>query len=154
MSILESLSQAIIAGTREIFQTLEMGLENAPPKVVPSGSLHGQVTTLLTFREEISGNLCFKCSIPFGAFVCQKMIGCEGKEDDYALLKDAIAEVFNWISGAIKRHYAEGRKIIISTPMVYVMEEEIEVGDSDEESTCIQFFYEEEEFFVEILMNE
>lgn len=150
----ELLTQAIIDGTKEIFQSLEMVLENAPPENCSSGDLHGQVICLLTFRKDISGSFCFKCGIDFASIICQKMIGMDGLDNEYEMLKDAVAEILNWISGAVKRHYVHGQGILISTPSIFVWEQQFEAGGGDEQVDFIRFFYEEHEFTIEITVDE
>ena len=154
MSANELLTRSIIDGTREIFQHLGMELENAPPETCPSGDLHGQVICLLTFRKDISGSFCFKCSIDFGSIICRNMIGIDGLENEYEMLKDSVSEVLNWISGAVKRHYVHGQGIKIATPSIFVWEQQFEAGGGDENVDFIRFFYEDHEFTIEITVDE
>lgn len=150
MSDIAPLIQAIIDGTKEMFLSQEMPVTNDPPAAVPAGSTHGRVISLLTYQNSIGGGFCFKCSLEFAGILCNKMLGQEGV--DAEMLLDTVAEMLNWISGAIKRHYEQGRQIIISTPMVYLADEDASgEGDASDLVTCIRFHYEGHVFTFEFM---
>lgn len=146
----EKLTTAIMHGTKSIFSNFGYEIAAMGPCIVPAGSVSGQVTALLTFRERISGSFCFKCSIRFANDLCEQMIGMDGTDNDYELLKDAVAEVLNWISGDIKRAYSDGDSIKISTPSVFVMEQPLEGPETEQRSTVLYFKYLDEKFSIEI----
>lgn len=150
MSAIEPLVQAIIDATKEILLSQGLPVTNDPPAAVPAGSTHGRVISLLTYQNSIGGSFCFKCSLEFAEVLCRKMLGQEGAATE--MLLDTVAELLNWISGAIKRHYEQGRQIIISTPMVYLADEEGGgEGDAADLVTCIRFHNEGHLFTFEFM---
>jgi CheY-specific phosphatase CheX len=148
------LIEAIVGGTIEIFTSQGIPIVHVDTETRRAGATGGQVIAMLSYRSEIAGDFCFKCSLAFARLVYEKIFGGsdEPAED---VLADTMAEVLNWISGTIKKRYQDGVKIIISTPMVFVREDAAETGNEDgDDVTVISFRSTDHCLTVELMVDE
>lgn len=150
----KNLIKAVMDGTKEIFSGQGFDVTNELPVTALAGEVANQITILLSFNTDISGILCFKCSIEFGGAFCSHLFGDPGYDDEYEILQGTMSELLNWISGGIQRSYVGEPRIDISTPSVFIIEEILPVSQSNEEMTLVWFNYNGHRFSIEIMLDE
>lgn len=115
----KNLVRATALATQSIFKELigwEMHVDGITTNEV-SATGTAEMNAVISFNGEKSGAFILHCSEPLSAKIASKMLGVEC-EVGSADTKDAIGELLNMITGAVKNYYQSHRdpfKISIPT---------------------------------------
>ena len=116
----KKLVRAVALGTQMVFKDL-IGWEMHVDAITTNqGSANGtpELNAVVSFNGTKSGAFILHCSEPLSATIASTMLGldCEVGSAD---TKDAIGELLNMITGAVKNHYQNQRDPFrISVPTI------------------------------------
>ena len=113
------LSDAIITGAKEVFETMIfMDIQETPEpdKKIEGNALLGTIT----FKGTIEGCFAICCNAPCAKTIAANMLGMDQIDDvDEADICDALGEVTNMIMGSIKARIQDGiGNVDVSIPSV------------------------------------